>query len=237
VVRQQKCPLRPLTDDERETLALIARSRRERADRATRARVILSVAAGASFTEAAHAVGRRSGDAVARLVARWNVEGVEALTPRHGGGPAPAGADDPVQLIGDAARSQRRPRPSEQRRGQRTIQRRLTAALKIDGAVAAALVEAPTGRLLATVGNNGLDLATAAAGNARVVQAKLAVMSSLGLSDEIEDILISLNTQYHLIRPVGADHATFLYLVLDRAGAQLALARRGLRQLEDQLTG
>ena len=52
-----------------------------------RAKVLLAVGAGAGYTQAAHGVGRRSGDAVAALVRRFNAEGVEALTSRHGGGP------------------------------------------------------------------------------------------------------------------------------------------------------
>jgi transposase len=52
------------------------------------AKAVLAVANGASYTEAAAAAARRSGDAVAQLVARFNREGVEALYPQHGGGPA-----------------------------------------------------------------------------------------------------------------------------------------------------
>jgi transposase len=51
-----------------------------------RAKVLLAVAAGQRYTEAARAAGRRSGDAVARLVARFNQEGLAAVEPGHGGG-------------------------------------------------------------------------------------------------------------------------------------------------------
>lgn len=64
----------------------IARAGSERADRVARAKAVLAVADGAAFTEAARAAGRRSGEAVARLVARFNREGLAALEPRHGGG-------------------------------------------------------------------------------------------------------------------------------------------------------
>ena len=84
---RQKDPLRPLTAVEREVLEQIARAGSERADRVARANALRAVAAGASFTAAAQAVGRRSGDAVARLVTRFNREGLRALDPRHGGGP------------------------------------------------------------------------------------------------------------------------------------------------------
>jgi transposase len=82
-----KEPLRALTATERADLEQLARATSERADRVTRAKLLLAVADGACFTAAAHTVGRRNGDAVARLVARFNREGLAALTPRFGGGP------------------------------------------------------------------------------------------------------------------------------------------------------
>jgi len=85
--RTQKAPLRPLTEDERTTLEAVARSGAERADRVARAKALLVVADGARFTEAARAAGRRSGDGVAKLVARFNATGLAALTTRPGGHP------------------------------------------------------------------------------------------------------------------------------------------------------
>jgi transposase len=86
-MQRQKEPLRRLTTAERRALEQVARARSEEADRVVRAKALLAVAAGRRFTEAAQSVGRRSGDAVAHLVARFNTEGLAALDPRHGGGP------------------------------------------------------------------------------------------------------------------------------------------------------
>ena len=83
----QKVPLRPLTEAERATLNVVARARGEAADCVARAKIILAVADGAAFTTAARLAGRRSGDAVANIVVRFNEEGLAALEPRHGGGP------------------------------------------------------------------------------------------------------------------------------------------------------
>jgi transposase len=83
----QKIPLRVLTKGERTGLAQVARASAERADRVARAKALLAVADGASFAAAARAAGRRAGDAVAKLVVRFNTEGLAALDPRHGGGP------------------------------------------------------------------------------------------------------------------------------------------------------
>jgi transposase len=85
--RPPKDPLRPLTAAERTTLEHVARATSERADRVTRAKLLLVVADGASFTAAAQHVGRRHRNAVAQLVRRFNREGLAAVTPRYGGGP------------------------------------------------------------------------------------------------------------------------------------------------------
>jgi len=87
MARQPREALRALTEEERAALAAVARTNSERADRVARAKALLAVAAGACFSGAARQAGRRSGDAVARLVARFNREGLAALAPRHGGGP------------------------------------------------------------------------------------------------------------------------------------------------------
>jgi transposase len=87
MTRCQLDPLRPLTDPELLQLTQLSRSLRAPAGQVARAKELLSVAGGASYTEAARRVGRRSGDAVSQLVARFNREGLAAVVPRHGGGP------------------------------------------------------------------------------------------------------------------------------------------------------
>lgn len=85
--RRKKAPLRALTHDERTWLERISRSQSEPAGHVLRAKQILAVAAGASYVEAAQQTGRSSGDPVAALIGRFNAEGLQALHPRHGGGP------------------------------------------------------------------------------------------------------------------------------------------------------
>jgi transposase len=84
--RPQKDPLRPLTPEERTELERLSRARSEPAALVARAKVLLAVATGQRYTEAARAAGRRSGDAVAHLVARFNQEGLPAVLPGHDGG-------------------------------------------------------------------------------------------------------------------------------------------------------
>lgn len=110
----------------------------------------------------------------------------------------------------------------------------LTKLMEPDGALCAAVVDSGSGMLLGKVGS-GLDLDLAAAGNTEVVRAKMKTIKSLGLSDAIEDILITLGKQYHIIRPVASKEGLFMYLVLDRARANLALARRATQDAEQGL--
>ena len=104
--------------------------------------------------------------------------------------------------------------------------------LNVDGALAAAVVDYSSGMLLAGGGSPSIDLEIAAAGNTEVMRAKNKTMKMLGLKDEIEDILMTLDTQYHLLRPLPRHDGLFLYSVLDRSKANLALARRSLINAE-----
>jgi hypothetical protein len=111
----------------------------------------------------------------------------------------------------------------------------LSALLAIDGAICAALVDANSGMMLGSAGT-GVDLEVAAAGNTEVVRAKLKTMKSLNLNDKIEDILITLGKQYHIIRLVESKPGLFLYFVLDKNKANLAMARRGCQDVEQSIT-
>jgi len=87
MTRHQKHPLRELTPEEKQYLEKVSRLQSESAGRVVRAKILLAVAEGYNYTDAAHSVGRRSGDAVGKLVVRFNQEGIAALNLRHGGGP------------------------------------------------------------------------------------------------------------------------------------------------------
>lgn len=92
----------------------------------------------------------------------------------------------------------------------------------ITGFLGAALVDHESGMALGMIGT-GLNLEVAAAGNTEVVRAKLRVMEQLEIDGGIEDILITLNDQLHLIRPVA--DTLFLYLAIDRKQGNLGMAR------------
>ncbi|MEV5150483.1 hypothetical protein AB0K81_00835 [Streptomyces werraensis] len=108
----------------------------------------------------------------------------------------------------------------------------------VEGALGAAVVDYSSGMALGTLGGGKeLDLTVAAAGNTDVIRAKVRTMELLGLTGQIEDILITLESQYHLIRLVTgrSGNGLFLYLVLDKSRSNLAMARHQLKRVEEQL--
>lgn len=105
------------------------------------------------------------------------------------------------------------------------IKQTLDQLLSVDGALCAAIVDFSSGMILGSAGA-GLDMEVAAAGNTEVVRSKMKTMKALGLDDLIEDMLITLGRQYHIIRPSATKEGIFLYFVLDRSKANLAMARR-----------
>ena len=115
----------------------------------------------------------------------------------------------------------------------------LKEAMEIDGALGVSLVDYDSGMALGSLGGGKyLNLEVASAGNTEVIRAKMRTLESLGLKDTIDDILITLGRQYHLIRLVSGDTHTglFIYLALDKAKANLALARHHLKRIETELT-
>jgi hypothetical protein len=113
----------------------------------------------------------------------------------------------------------------------------LKEAMQIDGALGVALVDYTSGMTLGQAGGGLLNLDVAAAGNTEVVRAKLRTMEALGLRDGIEDILITLDSQYHIIRLINDQSGIglFLYRALNKSKANLALARHKLANLERQI--
>jgi hypothetical protein len=115
-----------------------------------------------------------------------------------------------------------------------TIKQSLDELLTLDGALCCAIVDSGSGMMLGSAGS-GVDLEVAAAGNTEVVRSKLKTMRALGLNDVIEDILITLGKQYHLIRPMSRKEGVFFYFVLDKSKSNLAMARRKLQDVEKEL--
>jgi predicted regulator of Ras-like GTPase activity (Roadblock/LC7/MglB family) len=112
----------------------------------------------------------------------------------------------------------------------------ISATNAISGFIGACLVDSDSGLMLASEGGGKLDLEAASALNTQVVKAKLQAMETLGLNDHIDDILITLGKQIHLIRPLEKAPQMFLYVALDKKQANLGMARMQVKNVEGTLS-
>ena len=95
----------------------------------------------------------------------------------------------------------------------------------VNGVVATAVVDLDSGMTLAAKSNRGdFDLAVASAYNSELVKQKLKIMRALNLKDGLEDMLLTLSSQFHLIKflPGGT---SFLYLAAEKASTNLGILR------------
>ncbi len=107
--RHRKDPLRPLAPDEHKELTRLSRSQTAPAAQVDRARALLAIADGASYTAAAHLVGRGHNETISAWVSRFNREGLSAVRPHHGGGPRIRyGAQDQQRILAEWARAPER---------------------------------------------------------------------------------------------------------------------------------
>ena len=111
----------------------------------------------------------------------------------------------------------------------------LSRLQELDGFIGGCLVDSDSGLILGKEGEGNFDLDTAAAGNTEVVRAKRRTMKALGITGGIEDILITLDTQYHLIRLLKSNMAIFLYVVIDKKKGNLGMARSIVKKVEEGL--
>ena len=114
------------------------------------------------------------------------------------------------------------------------IKQTLDELMTLDGAMCAAVVDSASGMMLGSAGS-GVDLEVAAAGNTEVIRSKMKTMRSLGLNDVIEDILITLGKQYHILRPSARKDGVFVYFVLDKQRGNLAMARRKVQDVDKDM--
>lgn len=115
------------------------------------------------------------------------------------------------------------------------IKQTLDELMTLDGAMCAAVVDSSSGMILGSTGS-GVDMEVAAAGNTEVVRSKMKTMRALGLNDVIEDILITLGKQYHIIRPSARKEGVFIYFVLDKQRSNLAMARRKTQDVDKEMS-
>lgn len=104
----------------------------------------------------------------------------------------------------------------------------------IEGIAGGCLVDVESGRMLWKCGDGPIGLDLFAAAGAEIIREKKKMIQALELSGGVEDILITFETQYHIIRPVTKKENLSLYVVLEREKTNLAMARHQLKVFEQK---
>ncbi|MGV3621576.1 MAG: hypothetical protein ACO1OB_12200 [Archangium sp.] len=99
----------------------------------------------------------------------------------------------------------------------------------IPGFIAASLVDLDSGMTLGLKSARPeFDLAAASAYNSEMVKQKLKIMKALNLKTNLEDMLLTLGDQIHVIKLVTP--GTFIYLAADRANSNIAIVRTAVNK-------
>ncbi|MGF1554370.1 MAG: dynamin family protein [Paracoccaceae bacterium] len=213
-------------------MAMAARARAQEAERAA-----WQASGAAALFATIEAAARDVRDTRARLLSRYraDVPATAAPTPAHEDTGAPAARQEPLPTRERGSADAMVARRDEEGIPMKDQVTDISALQDAKGFVGACIVDSDSGLMLGSIGGGSLDLETAGAGNTEVVRAKLETMRNLGLDDAIEDILITLGTQYHLIRPLEHNPQVFIYLALDKKQANLGMARMALKKVESQI--
>jgi predicted regulator of Ras-like GTPase activity (Roadblock/LC7/MglB family) len=134
-----------------------------------------------------------------------------------------------------ATREQTPDQRSASEAGELGIQDALDRLMKIEGAIGATIVDYESGMTLGTEGGRTLDMQLAGAGNTEVIRSKKKIIRDLGLDEEIQDVLVSLENQYHLLRMCERHDDIFIYVVIERSQGNLGLARRKIDEIDNEL--
>ncbi len=126
-------------------------------------------------------------------------------------------------------------------KGENAVKRTLSRLRSINGLVTASLVEPDSAHVLETVvaGNDADDsrtsgdstATTVAAAASDIVQVIGLMAAGLGEPDQLEDVIVTLGRQHHLITslPTAGSDGLLVVVTLDRARTNLAIARQQLR--------
>jgi hypothetical protein len=116
-----------------------------------------------------------------------------------------------------------------------SVKEALDEIMDIEGAVGAAIMDYENGMTLGTIGGRNLDMELAGAGTTEVVRSERSIIHDLGLQEGVQDILITLSSQHHLVRMCQRHEDVFIYLVIDRDKGNLGLARRAIDDVDQRL--
>ena len=105
----------------------------------------------------------------------------------------------------------------------------------VAGFIAVAVTEIKTGMSYTALSvDPSFDAELAAAYNLEVVKAKMSTIKALNLNQEVEDIMITLTNQIHIIS-VSTSGEYFIYLAVDSTKANLGLTRAILKKYSREI--
>jgi len=116
-----------------------------------------------------------------------------------------------------------------------SLNKDLEKLLAFDGAMCVALVDSDSGMVLGQAGS-GVDMERAAAGASMILRARRSTIKALSMPDDIDDLLITLTSQLQIIRPLTRKPTIFIYLIVDKTKASLAMARYKVTEADEQIT-
>lgn len=113
----------------------------------------------------------------------------------------------------------------------------ISTLLCIKGIIAAAIVDYESGMIMESGRNNtDLDLEIIMAGGSNVLRAQKKLLCMINDKDNIQDIIITLKNQWHIICPCSQRENMFIYIVVDRSEGNLSWCRNFLFQVEKIIT-
>ena len=115
------------------------------------------------------------------------------------------------------------------------IRESLKKIMQIEGVTGATLVDYQSGMTLGTIGGDDTDMELAGAANTEVIRSKKEMIDRMGIKEGLNEILISLNDEYHLMRVFHENDNVFTYVMMDRENANLGLARLRLQEIDKNL--
>lgn len=152
--------------------------------------------------------------------------------------PAKATAPTPRAPEPQPAPPAKSPAACEQKDPSMSLEQKITECMNIEGAVAAALVDCDSGMAIATAGDSRkVDLNLAAAAGSNVLRAQQSALSDLGIEESVEDVLVTMDSQYQMLRPLSdaSGKGLAVFLMLNKSKANLAMARFKLSKIEKEL--
>jgi CheY-like chemotaxis protein len=106
------------------------------------------------------------------------------------------------------------------------LQHAIEQLRQLDGYLAAFLVDGQSGVVVGGDGRDpALDLQAAAAGYSELYRIERDLVEALFVDDQIEDVVITLSSQYHVLHAIAGQPSLLLYVVLERSTASLGLVR------------